>query len=174
MIKRYILAIICCLNFSSVCLAAAAPADEAEAAKQRFVRIAADDEFVYYLDAQSARWIDRPYSKTEQLLDVWIKQAASEPETYSYPESYTLKHYYIRPGRRQLQLMGEIEAAGRPDNNAPQAVYNDSRWAELIPGSTEDKIYQAVLDNTKNLSRKNSGKAASAGDTLDDVLRIAL
>ena len=125
---------------------------------------------------QSARWINRPRSNKEQLIDVWIKLVEASDKAYSYPETYLLEHYYIRPTTRQIQFLCELEVAGRPSNTVEQRPYDESHWEELIPGSVEEKIYLAVMENSKNILKKSEKKGllSVSGDFIEETLRISL
>ena len=193
MIKRCIWLAVCCLSIGATCFAAdstpAAPlpaatspaadvkADKAEAPAKpdRFLSIAADDEYQYYMDMQTVRWIRRPYSVKEKLIDVWIKLQPLNKDTYSYPETYFLQHYYIRPDKRQIQFLGELEASGRPNNALVQKAYREEDWEDLVPGSMEETIYQAVVSQGKLIHRHN-GPTGIPGvrDQVEEFLRISL
>ncbi len=192
MIKRYIWLVICCLSLSATCFAADStsakvtmPADGTPAADakpdaavakpDRFLNIAADDEYQYYMDMQTVQWIRRPYSVKEKLIDVWIKLQPLNKETYSYPETYFLQHYYIRLEKRQIQFLGELEAAGRPNNALVQKAYREEDWEDLVPGSMEETIYQAVVSQGKLIHRHN-GPTGIPGvrDQVEEFLRISL
>ncbi len=194
MIKQMVLTLAACLSFSGLCMAAnppaagseaaAAPADAAEKTAavvppvkaDRFLTILEDPEYKYYLDMQSARWIQRPRSDKEQILDVWIKLVEAADKQYSYPETYLLEHYYIRPATRQIQFLCELEVAGRPSNTVEQRLYDESHWEELIPGSVEEKIYQAVIENSKKIPKNSEKKGllSVSGDFIEETLRISI
>ena len=194
MIKRCIWLVVCCLSLTATCFAAdsAAPAApmpaataaagsvagakaEAPAKPDRFLSIGADDEYQYYMDMQTVQWIRRPYSVKEKLIDVWIKLQPLNKDTYSYPETYFLQHYYIRPDKRQIQFLGELEVAGRPNNALVQKAYREEDWEDLVPGSMEETIYQAVVNQSKLIHRYN-GPTGIPGvrDQVEEFLRISL
>ena len=49
--------------------------------KQRFIKIAVDDTYTYYLDKTSAQWKRLPYSASEYMADVWIRMVERKPKT---------------------------------------------------------------------------------------------
>ena len=48
--------------------------------KPRFVKLAADDTYTYYLDKTSVQWKRMPYSASEYIADVWIRMVEREPK----------------------------------------------------------------------------------------------
>lgn len=198
MIKQGILIVLCCFSFSGLCSAADTAAskdasnsgsllknssvDKGKAAKKdsdkstdRFLQILQDDDYKYYLDKPSARWINLPNKSKEQVLDVWVKLVSSADKEYSYPETYLLEHYYIRPDKRQIQFLCELEVAGRPSNTVQQRPYDALHWEDLVPGSVEEKVYQAVIDNSKSITKpKTEKKGFFNSDFLEETLRISL
>ena len=54
--------------------------------KARFIKLAVDDTYTYYLDKQSVSWQRIPYSASEYMLDVWIRMIELEPDTSDLPE----------------------------------------------------------------------------------------
>ena len=141
------------------------------------MQILTDDNFTYYLDTESMHYVPVPHSGTEKILDVWVRlvendQNGDAEKPYSYPQKYYLEHYYIRPGQRQVQFLCELEVTGRPDNNIKQRKYDAANWENLVPGSIEDSIYQAVV---KIMGKKHSGgTGADLGNMLEDVFRISV
>ena len=144
--------------------------------KVRYVYLFEDNGFAYFLDSQTARWKNIPYTESEEILDVWIKLVKVEAdEEYSYPQKYFLEHYYLRPKTKQIQFLSELEVSGRPDNTAKERPYSVRNWENLVPGSLEDEIYTKVLNEIK----KSDGnrlwpKHKSVRDVLEDVFRISL
>lgn len=199
MIKQGILIMLCCVSFSGLCFAADATVvnkdtsdsgtllkssstDKGKTAQKgddksadRFLQILQDDDYKYYLDKPSARWINLPNKSKEQVLDVWVKLVSSADKEYSYPETYLLEHYYIRPEKRQIQFLCELEVAGRPTNTVQQRPYDALHWEDLVPGSVEEKVYQAVIDNSKSIAKpKTEKKGFFNSDFLEETLRISL
>ena len=88
-------------------------------------------------------------------------------------KKYFLEHYYIRPQRRQIQFLCELEVVGRPQNAISERAYDYKNWENLIPGSVETAIYYGVLDVI------GKGKASSRGhmtvtDMLEEYARISI
>ncbi|MBR4384351.1 MAG: hypothetical protein IKP64_12435, partial [Selenomonadaceae bacterium] len=48
--------------------------------KQRFIKLAVDETYTYYLDKTSVRWKKMPYSTTEYMADFWIRMIQREPQ----------------------------------------------------------------------------------------------
>jgi len=48
--------------------------------KPRFVKLAIDDTYIYYLDKSAVEWKKMPYSTTEYMADVWIRMVEREPK----------------------------------------------------------------------------------------------
>ena len=88
-------------------------------------------------------------------------------------KKYFLEHYYIRPQRRQIQFLCELEVVGRPQNTISERAYDYKNWENLIPGSIETAIYYGVLDVI------GTGKAGSRGhmtvaDMVEEYARISI
>ena len=47
----------------------------------RFVKVAVDDTYIYYLDKQSISWKRLPYSASEYMLDFWVRMVERNPDT---------------------------------------------------------------------------------------------
>lgn len=157
-------------------------ADEAD--KKRFVLIAKDSRFFYYLDRKSARWIFEPNS-SRKIMDVWIQlvdanKASAPADKYSNisaDQSYLLDHYYIRPQLRQMQFLCELEVVGQPSNNVTQNVYSVKNWEDIVPGSIEETIFNAVVNTKESLVKidtQSNSMDIQARDFLDRVLNIGL
>lgn len=54
--------------------------------KARFIKLAVDDTYTYYLDKQSVSWQRIPYSASEYMLDVWVRMIEMEPDTSDLPD----------------------------------------------------------------------------------------
>jgi len=195
MLKRYFLFFAIWLSFAAVCqaaqppLPASKPADAASgglttgkvshdkkdaAVTDRFVQVFADETYTYYLDVKTAQRIACPYSDDEQLIDVWVKLVELQDTTYQYPQTYILEHYYLRPAKKQIQLLCEAEIAGRPTNDLVQKPYLDSNWETIVPGSVEDALYQVVIEKMKVLSPEKKKKKSGGSNFLDNVFNISL
>ena len=48
--------------------------------KQRFIKLAVDETYTYYLDKTSVQWKKMPYSTTEYMADFWIRMIARNPQ----------------------------------------------------------------------------------------------
>ncbi|MBO6177800.1 MAG: hypothetical protein J6O04_01330 [Selenomonadaceae bacterium] len=118
----------------------------------RYVMLFSDDSFIYWLDTEALHWRDMPYSALEQVLDTWIKmENIAEDKEYSYPEKYYMEHLYLRPNRRQVMFLSELEVMGRPENNIKERTYRAEYWEDLVPGSVEEEIYKGTLAMIKKL-----------------------
>lgn len=195
MLKRYFLLFAICLSFATVCqaaqspLPASKPADTASSGlsaekispdkkdavvTERFVQIFADETYTYYLDVKTAQRIACPYRDDEQLIYVWVKLVEPQDTAYHYPQTYILEHYYLRPAKKQIQLLCEAEIAGRPTNDLVQKPYLDANWENIVPGSVEDSLYQVVIEKMKVLSPEKKIKKSGGSNFFDNVLRIAM
>lgn len=58
----------------------APPKQSLQTIKQRFIKIAVDDTYTYYLDKTSAQWKRLPYSASEYMADVWIRMVERKPK----------------------------------------------------------------------------------------------
>ena len=144
--------------------------------KERYIFLLEDSGFAYYLDSQNARWITIPYSKSEDILDVWIRLTKLDGDgEYSYPPKYYLEHYYLRPKTKQIQFLSELEVTGRPDNTVKERPYSVHNWENLVPGSLEDEIYHGVMKYMQRNDLDNIWpRGKSFRDVLEDTLRISL
>ena len=152
--------------------------------KERYLKIIRDESgFTYYLDTQTARWRYLPYSASEKIIEVWVKLVQdgagefSAAEDYSYPQTYFLEHYYIRPDRQQIQFLCELEVTGRPQNAIKERDYSPANWEGLVPGSVEDEIYRTTVDylkKSKKFGMTRHGKNITARDALEEFFRISL
>lgn len=48
--------------------------------KPRFVKLAVDETYTYYLDKTAVQWKKMPYSSSEYIADVWIRMVEREPQ----------------------------------------------------------------------------------------------
>lgn len=51
--------------------------------KQRFLKLAVDDTYTYYLDKTSVQWKKMPYSSSEYIADVWVRMIERQPQSLS-------------------------------------------------------------------------------------------
>lgn len=143
--------------------------------KERYVLLLEDNGFAYYLDRQNAKWKKIPYSESEDILDVWIRLVKTDDSgEYSYPPKYYLEHYYLRPKKKQVQFLSELEVTGRPNNAIKERTYSVRNWENLVPGSLEDEIYHKVLSYMKKNPFKEWFKGKSLRDEIEDKLRISI
>ena len=56
------------------------PQAELKMLKPRFVKLAVDDTYTYYLDKNAVKWEKMPYSSSEYIADVWIRMIEREPK----------------------------------------------------------------------------------------------
>ena len=59
----------------------AKPQQELKMLKPRFIKLAVDDTYTYYLDKSAVEWRKMPYSSSEYMADVWIRMIEREPKT---------------------------------------------------------------------------------------------
>lgn len=142
----------------------------------RYIMLFSDDSFTYWLDTDALRWRAMPYSTHEDILDCWIKmENISDEKEYTYPETYYMEHLYLRPKRRQVMFLSELEVTGRPENNIKERTYKAEYWEELVPGSVEEEIYKGTLKVLEKLKKKNKINHPENGekyDFFDEVLKI--
>lgn len=55
------------------------PQKDLKTLKPRFVKLAVDDTYTYYLDKNSVQWTKMPYSTSEYIADVWIRMIERTP-----------------------------------------------------------------------------------------------
>ena len=51
-----------------------------QTAKQRFIKLAVDETYTYYLDRNSVQWRKMPYSSSEYIADIWIRMVERVPK----------------------------------------------------------------------------------------------
>lgn len=123
--------------------------------QDRYKALCSDEAFDYSIDQITAHKIKHPYLK-EDLFDVWIKMMESDSATYTYPETYVLKHYYVRISKRELQLIQTVQVRGDEMHSlSPERPYQEKNWMQLIPSSFEERLYQAII---KEMSQCSKGK----------------
>ena len=154
-----------------------------KAADERYIKVAAESGYVYYLDTQTAKWRYLPYSASEKILDVWVKLVHEgagdydDGEGYSYPETYFMEHYYLRTDRQQIQFLCELEVTGRPQNAIKERDYSPANWENLVPGSIEDDIYHTAvtyMKKSKKFGMTRHGQNITVRDALEEFGRISL
>lgn len=166
--------------------------------KARFIKVTADENFIYYIDKQALSWIRMPYSASEYMLDVWVRAVERNSNTSSKYDSneieearekgflldpvdvevyqqrnFQLKHYYIRQKTKQIQFMGAMEVEGTPKNTFTEREYAYSNWQNLIPGSVETAIYNAAIKAAGKSGASERGHMTFT-DMLEEYGRISL
>ena len=143
----------------------------------RYRTLLTDNGFTYYLDVQNTRWIPRPYSSSEYMIDAWVRlveNTTGEPVAEDgkiRPAKYFLEHYYISPERRQIMFMSELEVTGRPDNAVKERAYDPRNWEQLVPGSVEDELYGAITAQMKSAPGQRHGLlSGTSGMSLRDMI----
>lgn len=167
---------------------AARAAKKAEAKREkkaRYKTLFTDNGFTYYLDSKNSRWIPRPNSGSERIIEAWIRlveNPGGEPPVDSdqvRPAKYFLEHYYISPQRREIMFISELEVTGRPENAIKERPYDNANWEQLVPGSIEDDLFEAVVARMKNAPGERSGilsgtSGMSLRDMVEEYARISL
>ena len=54
----------------------------------RFIKLAVDDTYTYYLDKTSVQWRKMPYSSSEYIADVWIRMIEREQKNLNDDMAY--------------------------------------------------------------------------------------
>ena len=125
----------------------------------RYLKIAGDPLFTYYLDTETVRYIKDPY-RDENLIDAWIKivcepdGAAAEIKnrkskglsTEGYDRLfYSVRRYYFRLKERQMQLMISRDfAIDGTQLEIQKYEYSAARWDDLAPSTLGDYWYGKV------------------------------
>lgn len=116
---------------------------------ERYLWLCSRNDLDYFLDQVTAKKIRHPYLK-EDLWDVWLKIKENENAAYTYPETYTIEHYYVRLTKPELQLMQRIQMEDESAlEHMPQTPYQEKNWRILVPGSIEEEFYWAIIKNVK-------------------------
>ncbi|MBR0261467.1 MAG: hypothetical protein IJQ85_06690 [Selenomonadaceae bacterium] len=66
----------------------AQPQSTLKTLKQRFIKLAVDDTYIYYLDKTSVQWRRVPYLANEYMADVWIRMIERDPKPLDDDMSY--------------------------------------------------------------------------------------
>ena len=144
----------------------------------RYKTLFTDNGFTYYMDATNTRWVPRPYNSSEYMIDAWVRlveNTTGEPlveDGKIHPAKYFLEHYYISPQRREIMFISQLEVTGRPENAVKERPYDPRNWEQLVPGSIEDAIFEAV---TKRMSSAPGAKTGgmSVRDMVEEYARIS-
>ena len=150
--------------------------------KARYQKILVDNGLTYFLDTKNSRWIPFPGKTSERIIDTWLRVVPDETgsldnqsQTGTLPATYFLEHYYIRPDTREIMFISELEVYGRPSNNIKEPPYDPSKWEQLIPGSLEDDIFDAVVRKMSTGKAKIKAKdRMSIRDMLEEYGRVSL
>jgi len=125
----------------------------------RYLKIAGNAAYTYYLDLQTVRYIKDPYLE-EQLIDAWVKivceENGAEAEiesrenkgmvTKGYDKlSYSIRRYYFRLNQRQMQMLASRDFASDGSQLEFQKyTYTAARWDDLAPNTLGDLWYSKV------------------------------
>lgn len=108
----------------------------------RYVKIAGNSLYTYYLDTATVRYIPDPYVD-EQLIDAWLKITASTDTDDNI--GYSIRRYYFRMKERQMQLLATQDFAA---NGTPLAAekysYAAARWDDIAPNTLGDVWYDQI------------------------------
>ena len=146
--------------------------------KSRYKTLFVDNGFTYYLDVQNTRWVPRPYNSSEYMIDAWVRlveNTTGEPVAEDgkiRPAKYFLEHYYISPQRHEIMFISELEVTGRPDNAVKERAYDPKNWEQLVPGSIEDALYEAITARMKGAPGSGTG-GMSVRDMIEEYARIS-
>ena len=87
------------------------------------------------------------------------------------PAKYFIEHYYISPAKREIMFISELEVTGRPENAVKERAYDPKNWEQLVPGSIEDEIYEAVTARMKSAPGQRGGLlSGTSGMSLRDMV----
>ena len=167
----------------------------------RFVKLTSDETYNYYLDMESVNWKRVPYTASEYMADVWIRMVERIPSDNSYNDDYEsielvsareqnvaydpgdvevlsrkqyiLEHYYLRPSRKQIQFLCELEVVGHPQNTEAGRAYDVKNWEDLIPGSIESIIYKKVFATIGTWKATDMGHETFV-DFFEEYTRISI
>ncbi|MEQ2868004.1 MAG: hypothetical protein ACFNVR_05205 [Selenomonas noxia] len=164
---------------------AAKKAEEKREKKARYKTLFTDNGFTYYLDSKNSRWVPRPNSGSERMIEAWVRLVentegnTAEGGTDARPSKYFLEHYYISPQRREIMFISELEVTGRPENAIKERPYENANWEKLVPGSIEDDLFDAIVAKMKQAPGERSGvlsgtSGMSLRDMLEEFGRISL
>ena len=143
----------------------------------RYKTLFTDNNFTYYLDEKNTRWIPRPYQSSAYIIDTWVRlventtgeQVAEDGKIR--PAKYFIEHYYISPAKREIMFISELEVTGRPENAVKERAYDPKNWEQLVPGSIEDEIYEAVTARMKSAPGQRGGLlSGTSGMSLRDMV----
>jgi len=161
----------------------AAKAEKKREKAARFKRLFVDNGFTYYLDSKNSRWIPRPNSGSERIIEAWVRLVENAPagaaNNDARPQKYFLEHYYISPTRREIMFISELEVTGRPENAIHERPYDATHWERLVPGSIEDDLFDAITAQMKSAPGERRGvlsglNGMSLRDMAEEFGRVSL
>ena len=164
---------------------AAKKAEEKREKKARYKTLFVDNGFTYYLDSKNSRWVLRPNSGRERMIEAWVRLVENTTgDTVAEdgkvrPNKYFLEHYYISPERREIMFISELEVTGRPENAVKERPSDAANWEQLVPGSIEDDLFDAIIAKMKQAPGERSGvlsgtSGMSLRDMIEEFARISL
>jgi|GEM_PF-3211311 len=125
----------------------------------RYLKIAENAAYTYYLDIETVRYIKDPYLE-EKIIDVWIKIVCEENGSKAEIEnrgkkgmvtegydkfSYSVRRYYLRLNERQMQMLASRDFASDGSQLEFQKYnYAAVRWDDLAPNTLGDLWYSKV------------------------------
>lgn len=133
--------------------------------KSRYLKVASNSAYNYYLDTETVRYIRDPYLD-EQLIDAWLKITAAddisntELENQQVTENnrfgYSVRRYYFRLKERQMQLLTlqDFSTNGTP-LNSEKYTYAAVRWDDIAPNTLGEVWYGKIrtyLESKQNLN----------------------
>ena len=111
------------------------------------------------------------------MIDAWVRlveNTTGEPVAEDgkiHPAKYFLEHYYISPQRRQIMFISELEVTGRPENAVKERAYDPKNWEQLVPGSIEDELYEAITAQMGSAPGERGGLlSGTSGMSLRDMV----
>ncbi|CUH94988.1 putative secreted protein [Propionispora sp. 2/2-37] len=142
----------------------------------RFEDIQSDGATIAQFDTETISYEKDPYSR-EVWISVWIKTSPDD-----YDQSYSLNHYLLRKDKREILVLDRIGYTGSGRILYQTAnVYEPSLWDPVIPETTNEYYYTAVLRyakaNDKKLLQaynkdKPQNKLITTARTIGDFLRV--
>lgn len=99
------------------------PTKKGKTQKARFVKLAADDLYTYYLDRESVSWKRVPYLANEYMADVWIRMVEHSVDTSDLPRD--LADYINDTDNAEISLAQE---KGKPLNPVDVEVLQHKKY----------------------------------------------
>ena len=111
------------------------------------------------------------------MIDAWVRLvedttgAPVAEDGKIRPAKYFLEHYYISPKHRQIMFLSELEVTGRPENAVKERAYDPKNWEQLVPGSIEDDLYEAITARMGSAPGERGGLlSGTSGMSLRDMV----